>query len=155
MSEDNTFRPKLGKIRSLGSKRGRQYVNRVLRAVSFAGGPARKTKAFTGRRYGRGAGVGSLLAGRGQGGSLRQRRVIVKSRIVKLKGGKTTAAAAHLRYIQRDGVTRDGTPGDLYGKDVGTVDGKAFLERCEGDRHQFRFIVAPEDGDQLGGRGPL
>lgn len=148
MSDENPFRPKLGKIRSLGSKRGRQYVNRVLRAMTFAGGPARKSKPFSGRRYGRGAGAGSLLAGRNSQAALRQRRVIVKSRIAKFKGGKTDAAAAHLRYIQRDGVTREGTPGDLYGKDVGPADGKAFLERCEGDRHQFRFIVAPEDGDK-------
>lgn len=155
MSDDDTFRPKLGKIRSLGGKRGRQYVNRVLRAVAFAGGPARKTKAFSGRRYGRGAGVGSLLAARDKLAGLRQRRVIVKSRIVKFKGGKTTAAAAHLRYIQRDGVTREGTPGDLYGKDVGPVDGKAFLERCDGDRHQFRFIVAPEDGERYDDLQPM
>src|SRR3546814_11025384 len=34
----------------------------------------------------------------------------------------------------------------LYGPDRDQVDGKAFLERADGDRHQFRFIVAPEDG---------
>ena len=28
-------------------------------------------------------------------------------------------------------------------------DGRAFVERGEGDRHSFRFIVAPEDGDRL------
>ncbi len=147
MTEDDTFRPKLGKIRSLGGKRAKSYVNRVVRAVSFAGGRGNK-KGFTGRRYGRGAGVGSLLAGRNGFGGLRQRRVIVKSRIAKLKAGGTAAAAAHLRYIQRDGVSREGEPGGLYGKETGAADGKAFLGRCEGDRHQFRFIVAPEDGEQ-------
>ena len=29
------------------------------------------------------------------------------------------------------------------------ADGTAFIERGREDRHQFRFIVAPEDGDQL------
>lgn len=29
------------------------------------------------------------------------------------------------------------------------MDGRAFVERGQGDRHQFRFIVAPEDGDRL------
>src|SRR3546814_12804038 len=24
----------------------------------------------------------------------------------------------------------------------------AFLQRCDGDRHQFRFIVSPEDGSE-------
>ena len=58
------------------------------------------------------------------------------------------AARAHLRYIQRDGVTRAGTPGELYSADRETADGKAFLQRCDGDRHQFRFIVSAEDGSE-------
>ena len=29
------------------------------------------------------------------------------------------------------------------------ADGKAFLERGEGDRHQFRFIVSPDDAEEL------
>ncbi|MCP4099357.1 MAG: DUF3363 domain-containing protein, partial [Planctomycetaceae bacterium] len=63
--------------------------------------------------------------------------------------GDLGAARAHLRYIQRDGVTREGEPGKLYGQDSDRVDGKTFLEGTEDDRHQFRFIVAPEDGAQL------
>ena len=30
------------------------------------------------------------------------------------------------------------------------VDGRAFAERSEGDRHHFRFIVSPDDTGQLG-----
>ncbi|MCP4098704.1 MAG: DUF3363 domain-containing protein, partial [Planctomycetaceae bacterium] len=63
--------------------------------------------------------------------------------------GDLGAARAHLRYIQRDGVTREGEPGKLYGQDSDRVDGKTFLEGTEDDRHQFRFIVAPEDSAQL------
>ena len=37
-------------------------------------------------------------------------------------------------------------PGELYSAEQDRADGKAFLERADGDRHQFRFIVAPEDG---------
>src|SRR3546814_13111852 len=59
---------------------------------------------------------------------------------VGLKGART-----HLRYIQRDGVTRDGLPGELYDADSDRADGRAFLERSDGDRHQFRFIVSVED----------
>src|SRR3546814_3339105 len=58
------------------------------------------------------------------------------------------AARAHLRYIQRDGVTRGGAPGELYSAERDTADGKAFLQRCDGDRHQFRFIVSAEDGSE-------
>ena len=76
------------------------------------------------------------------------RRVVVKARIVRLKV-TSRAADAHVRYLQRDGTTRDGERGRLYGADTDAADGKAFTERGREDRHQFRFIVAPEDGDRL------
>lgn len=76
------------------------------------------------------------------------RRVVVKARIVRLKIG-SRAALAHLKYLQRDGTTRDGGRGQLYGPDSERADGRALVERSQGDRHQFRFIVAPEDGDRL------
>ena len=76
------------------------------------------------------------------------RRVVVKARIVRLKIG-SRAALAHLTYLQRDGTTRGGGRGQLYGPDSDRVDGRALVERSQGDRHQFRFIVAPEDGDRL------
>ena len=72
---------------------------------------------------------------------------MVKARVVKLSGTKAAGAArAHLRYLQRDGVTREGEQGRFYSTFSDDADGKAFLERGEGDRHQFRFIVSPEDG---------
>jgi type IV secretory pathway VirD2 relaxase len=92
-------------------------------------------------------GVGRVLASRDRFAAYRQRRVMVKYRIAGLRKPKTMdGARAHLRYIQRDGVTREGEPGRLYSADQDKADGKAFLERCDGDRHQFRFIVSPEDG---------
>jgi hypothetical protein len=30
------------------------------------------------------------------------------------------------------------------------VDGRAFAERCEGDRHHFRFIISPDDAGDSG-----
>ncbi|HTU10991.1 MAG TPA: DUF3363 domain-containing protein [Allosphingosinicella sp.] len=81
------------------------------------------------------------------GMSVRARRVMVKARVVKLTGAKAQgAAAAHVRYLQRDGVTREGEEGRFYSTFSDDADGKAFLARGEGDRHQFRFIVSPEDG---------
>ena len=83
--------------------------------------------------------------------------VIVKSRIVKLAGKGMNGARAHLRYIRRDGVTREGGAerGELYGAEQNRVDGKAFLERSEDDRHQFRFIVSAEDGAEYDDLKPL
>jgi len=160
MTRDDDFKPKLGKIRSQGSKRGRKYLHRVLQATALAGGrvrlgwSARKAK-FHGSQIGRGASVGRVLGSRDRHAAFRGRRVVVKSRIVKLAGKGVKGALAHLRYVQRDGVTRDGQPGQLYSSEQDRADGKAFLERADGDRHQFRFIVAPEDGAEYEDLKPL
>ena len=154
MADDDDFKPKLGKIRSRGSKAGRKFLHRVLAASNLACGSGGKSN-FSGSRIGRGAGVGRVLASRDRYAAFRQRRVIIKSRIVKLAGKGMNGARAHLRYIQRDGVTREGERGDLYNALENEADGKAFLDRAEDDRHQFRFIVAPEDGIEYDDLKPL
>jgi type IV secretory pathway VirD2 relaxase len=133
-----------------GRKGFRASVIRTLnlaRAGGAAAKPGRAGSSFTGKRLGRGNGAGAVLAARQPGGASR-RRVMVKARIVKLGVTGRGAAAAHLRYIQRDGVTRSGDPGELYDARGDKADGRAFLDRADGDRHQFRFIVSPEDGAQ-------
>jgi len=157
--DDHDFQPRLGRMRSASGRRGKRFLNRVLAATVLANGGAisfrtRKTR-FDGSRIGRGAGVGRVLASRDQFAAWRQRRVIIKSRIVKLAGKGMAGARAHLRYIQRDGVTREGQPGQLYGADQDRVEGKPFLDKAEGDRHQFRLIVSAEDGDQYDDLKPL
>lgn len=154
MADDtkDIFKPKLGRIRSLGGKRTKTYLNRVLNQVSAAGktgfGTRRAPGQFSGNRIGRG---GSAMRQRRAGHRFgpATRRVVIKTRIVKLKGGGVAAARAHLNYIQRDGVAKEREPGRLYDATNEDVDGKAFLERSEGDRHQFRFIVSPEDATEL------
>jgi type IV secretory pathway VirD2 relaxase len=76
------------------------------------------------------------------------RRVVVKTRYVQ-SAGKNGKGAAHLRYIQRDGTSRDGERGQLYSATEDRADGDAFLDRGKDDRHQFRFIVSPEDAADL------
>jgi len=143
MSEDEDFEPKLGKP----GKRATRYAARVLVAARLAGTRTGIVgRRFDGSRIGRGAGIGRLLSSRDRLSGLRPRRAIVKTRLVRLAGRALGAARAHLRYIQRDGVTRQGGAGELYGRDADRVDGKDFLERSGGDRHQFRFIVSAEDG---------
>ncbi len=102
-------------------------------------------------RIGRGQDAANVLkhqASRRLTAGLRSRRVVVKARIMGLQRGGQ-AAGAHLRYLVRDGVTRGGEGARLYGPDSDAVDGVAFTERGADDRHQFRFIVAPEDGAEL------
>lgn len=158
MNGDDDFEPRLGRIRNNGRGQGKKYLHRVLAAANLAragSGATGRRARFDGSRIGRGSGVGRVLASRDIYAAFRQRRVIVKSRIVKLAGKGAAAARAHLRYIERDGTTREGGRGQLYGRDADKVDGKAFLARGEGDRHQFRFIVSPEDGIEYDDLKPL
>jgi type IV secretory pathway VirD2 relaxase len=83
------------------------------------------------------------------------RRVIVKARYTPILVGDLGRARAHLRYIQRDGVTREGTPGRLYSASCDDLDPSAFLERSHGDPYQFRFVVAPEDSGRLADLKPF
>lgn len=160
--KDDIFKPKLGRIRSRGGARAKTYLNRVLNRISAAGGKGFGTdnanRRFSGYRIGRGNdALRQRRVGHRFGPSYR--RVVIKSRIVKLAGmggGKGIGAArAHLRYIQRDGVSKEHDPGQLYDAARDVADGKEFLERSEGDRHQFRFVVSPEDAIELGDLKPF
>jgi type IV secretory pathway VirD2 relaxase len=153
---DDRFEPRIGKMRAARSKRGRRFLNAVLAAAMRAGlSEGKGQRRFVGSRLGRGAAAGRLRGSRDPHHGLRARRAVVKTRLVRLAGRGIGAAAAHLRYIQRDGVGRDSGTGELYSAGEDAVDGKAFLARCEHDRHQFRFIVSAEDGAEYEDLRPL
>ncbi len=140
--------------------------NRIGRASGLAGGQKRGgSDRFN--AHGRGAKtVASFPRDSGgwqrdSAGRFRSRRVVVKARVVKLalrhgsrgskvRGPASMAAVAHLRYLERDGVTRDGEKGRAYSALENEADGRAFIERGREDRHQFRLIVAPEDSIEMG-----
>lgn len=152
MAEDD-FEIWLGHIAS-----DRSTAGRLRRAVNLAGGATRastRARRFTGERIGRGAAIGRLLSTSDRFTGSRARRVVVKTRYVKMAGEGAARAAAHMRYLQRDGTTREGARGTLYAADQDVADGKAFHERCSGDRHQFRFIVAAEDGAEYEDLKPM
>jgi type IV secretory pathway VirD2 relaxase len=152
MSHD--FIPKLGRIGWKQGTRLDRYINQVMRTAQAAAHTGSNGRGgFTGAHIGRGQAFGTLAgAGLYAGG---QRRVVVKARITKLKRGDLGAARAHLRYIQRDGVTPDGEPGQLYGRDTDEANGTEFLDHCDGDRHQFRLIVSAEDAAELADLRPF
>jgi type IV secretory pathway VirD2 relaxase len=112
-------------------------------------------RRFDGSRFGRGSATGRILGASIRHAGPRSRRVVVKARFVRLGGKRTDAAAAHLRYLQRDGTTREGERGALYSTELDAADGRSFLERSTGDRHQFRFIVAAEDGAEYPDLKPM
>lgn len=159
MPTDDDFEPRLGRLGDKGRKpRPRKFLSRVIAAANLARGGALERSsrsAFTGSRIGRGAGVGRLLSARDRYAAFRRRRVVVKFRIAKLAGKGFQGAAAHLRYVERDGTTPDGERGRLYGAEADVVDRKAWLEQAKDDRHQFRMIVSPEDGMEYADLAPL
>jgi type IV secretory pathway VirD2 relaxase len=136
----------------------RPFHQGVLKSANLAGGLkplGARPRKFDGSRIGRGSGMGRVLGTSNRHSGERSRRAVVKARIVRLAGRGARAAVAHLRYLQRDGTTREGERGTLYSSELDAADGKAFLERGSDDRHQFRFIVAPEDGAEYEDLKPL
>ena len=131
-------------------QRGDAFINKVLRQTNKAGVKLGKTAGKVGQRPGSRLGRGHVaarFAGRGLGANAR--RVTIKVRLVNLAQAGPRSTAAHLRYIEREGVDRQGGPGHAYGPTTDDADLEAFKEHGEGDRHQFRFIVSPEDAEQL------
>jgi type IV secretory pathway VirD2 relaxase len=158
--------------RRIGPARGRptSFVGEVHRAIRRAGGnPKRDPGAGNGggrfNARGRGSAIAPSLKDRsawsqdGNGVRTPARRVAVKARVVKLNPQRGAARGrqfvsaravdAHLRYLERDGVTKDGAKGQVYSAERDVEDGRAFLERGRDDRHQFRFIVSAEEGVEL------
>jgi len=145
--DGDRFRVKLAVPKSRAGPDSQRFISQVLKEVSKAG--AKRPGKNAGRpanTFGRGR-VAAATAGRRLGANAR--RVIIKSRVVVLRRAGPNSVTVHLRYIERDGVTRDGQKGQAYGQDTDAADLKAFQERGFGHRHQFRFIVSPEDGLEL------
>lgn len=150
---EDEFRPKLGRIRSLGGRSSKRYLGKLAAAMEKArpGALARRSgRGYSLSHIGRGAGIAaSFSMGAYPFAKFRARRVAVKIRSVRLGMNGLPKARAHLKYIQRDGAQKDGTLGKLYGPEREAVDGEAFLEDGKSDRHQFRIILSPEDAGEL------
>jgi type IV secretory pathway VirD2 relaxase len=151
---DHEFTPKLGRIRDPRRAQSLRHTTRVIgEAVKAQIRPA---------RFGGHVGPNALRRGLAHGTVSASglfipgtRRVIVKARYTRQSAGELGAERAHLRYIQRDGVTREGDPSRLYDAASDDADGHAFLERSEHDPHQFRFIISAEDSERLADLKPV
>jgi len=148
MAEDDDFRPRPGRVRSSRAQRAKPFIAQALAAAQRAGGGMPRQGMLTrGTRstFGRGR-VAAVRANRLITG--RSRLVTIKTRVVRHRA-PSAPLAAHLGYLRREGVTRAGEKARLFGPDTEDVDPKAFAERCQGDRHHFRFIVSPEDAPDM------
>ncbi len=146
MRRDDDIRVRPGRVRSRGDASSRRFVSQVLRAAESAGGvSARRGTPSRSSTFGRGRAASVSASRRVQ---TRTRVVTVKARVVRHRAG-TAKLTAHLAYLQRDGVTRDGAAGRLFDAERDDADGRALAERSADDRHHFRFIVAPEDAARM------
>ena len=147
---ENTFKPKIGRVGNRGKRSSRRFIDRVYAEMGKTSSKNRsgRKSSFTGRYIGRGFQVAKITRLSHYSGS-ELRRVIVKARFVKLAGTGFKNAKTHIRYLQRDGVTKDGDVGRLYNSELDDVDGKEFVTQAKEDRHQFRFIVSPEEGTEF------
>ena len=152
MTEDREFRVRPGKAnRTSGQSRAvGGLVTEVLRVAARSSG---------GRRFGRGGSRlrGPSTFGRGRAAFARSRlfgsgrRVLVKALPVRhRRNGRTmTPLSAHIAYLKREGVTRDGSPAQMFDGTGDNADASSFADRCNGDRHHFRIIVSPEEAAEL------
>ena len=146
MSRDDDFYIRIGRIRDRSGRRPKPFIGRVLASAEKAGGLSISRRRSTRSTFGRGR-PAAFLASR----SLidRSRRVLVKARVVRQKAGASAPLSAHLRYLRRDGVSKEGEPARMFGSDGRDCDARAFADRCDGDRHHFRFIVSPDDALEM------
>ncbi|WP_333836076.1 relaxase/mobilization nuclease domain-containing protein [Novosphingobium sp.] len=148
MSAEDDFRIRPGRIRSTRAQQARPFIAQALAAAQKAGGAvSRQGRIGPGNRsrFGRGqraaVQANRLLTARSRG-------AVVKARVVR-QGGRNAPLGTHLNYLRREGVTRDGEKARLFGPGGDDADPKAFAERCEDDRHHFRFIVSPDDAMEM------
>src|SRR6516162_11400160 len=149
MTRDDDLYVRLGRVRDGGRGSGRRvkpFIAQALIATEKAGGLHRRSGRNSRRTaFGRG-GAASVAAS--QLISDRARHVTVKARVVRHRA-RGAPLRTHLAYLRRDGVTRDGVAGRMFNAERDDADHRAFAERCEADRHHFRFIVSPEDAERL------
>ncbi|MDX8527884.1 DUF3363 domain-containing protein [Mesorhizobium sp. MSK_1335] len=144
MTDQREFRIRAGRIRSNRGQAARPFIAQALAAAKKAGGSiSRSGQISPGNRsrFGRGR-IANVQANRLLTG--RSRVTVIKTRVVR-HSARAAPLAAHLNYLRREGVTREGEGGRMFGSGTDNADVKSFAERCDGDRHHFRFIVSPED----------
>ena len=148
MTDEHEFRIRPGRSRSSGALRARPFIAQALAAAKKAGaGVSRSGRIVAGNRS---------RFGRGQRASIQANRFIttcsrgavIKARVVR-DSARSAPLGTHLDYLRREGVTQDGEKARLFGPGGEDADAKAFTERCEGDRHHFRFIVSPDDAAEM------
>jgi Protein of unknown function (DUF3363) len=102
----------------------------------------------------RGAGVAAVLR-HGQSPQLRQRKVQVGHRILRLGGAARQNIARHLDYLSQPGKGRTGESPELYSDVASNEQRHVFSNLTQDHRHQFRIVLEPENGWEYPNLRPL
>ncbi len=153
MTEERLVRPKLGRASRGPQRHPELFIGQVLGAAQRSGHVSRGwPERASARHRSPGRGRGGFAAFRASERRLISncaRRVIVKARIVHQGFRGTGPLKAHLSYLRRQGVTRDGSPARMFDQAGEDADLGAFADRAKDDRHHFRFVVSPEDATEM------
>jgi type IV secretory pathway VirD2 relaxase len=144
MSGNDDFRVRPGKIRSTRGPQTKSFLAQALQAAQKAGGLSRGPVS-RGSKFGRGR-VASLAASRML--QARTRGAMLKARVVR-QMRSPGALRAHIGYLKRDGVTRDGSPGKLFDAAGDDADSRAFAENTEHPHIHILVRGRADDGSDL------
>jgi type IV secretory pathway VirD2 relaxase len=145
MKRDDDLRLRPGRIRDRSGSNSKLFVARVLASAEKSGGISIGRRRNAPSSFGRGR---AAAFGASQMLTSRSRAVVIKARVVR-HGVKATPLSAHLTYLRREGVTKDGEPARMFGATTDDASAREFAERCQEDRHHFRFIVSPDDAAKM------
>lgn len=148
MVDEREFRIRPGRIRSARAQSARPFIAQALAAAKKAGGGvSRSGRVVSGNRSRFGNGQRATIQANRLISS-RSRGAVVKARVVR-HSARAAPLGTHLNYLRREGVTRDGEKARLFGPGTENADVGAFAERCQDDRHHFRFIISPDDALEM------
>lgn len=108
------------------------------------------------RNFALGDRAGALRAAQNRSGrafrlDVRQ-RVIVKAVVSRHLGkgaARGAALAAHVVYLGRQGAGVEGERAEFFDRETDSLDARAAVQDWGGDRHHFRLIVSPENGERI------
>ena len=151
-TRDDDLRIRPGRIRDggRGAARPKSFVGEVMRAAKKAGHTGQQLSVAPGAsqasRFGRGRRAALALSLRSPA-----RRVVIKARVVRHQRKRFRSAPLPSMSLISSGTASPETartPGCSM-RDRTMPTSAAFAERCEEDRHHFRFIVSPEDAAEM------
>ncbi|MNS39968.1 hypothetical protein D3C72_722690 [compost metagenome] len=108
------------------------------------------------RNFALGDRAGALRAAQNRSGrafrlDVRQ-RVIVKAMVSRHLGkgaARATALAAHVVYLGRQGAGVEGERAEFFDREADGLDARAVAQDWGRDRHHFRLIISPENGERI------